>query len=100
MAKPIPIPKRLKELRIEANMSQKELGIRAEIDEFTASARMNQYEKGIHVPDYGMVQRWGKILGVPTCYFYTEDDTMAKSIRALGQLSTKELKKVAATLND
>ena len=41
----IPIAKRLKKSRLNAKLSQKKLGILAGIDEFSSSARMNQYEK-------------------------------------------------------
>ncbi len=40
------IPRRLQEARAEHGLSHKELGIRAGFDEFVASARMNQYERG------------------------------------------------------
>jgi DNA-binding XRE family transcriptional regulator len=45
------VAKRLKEARLLAGISQKKLGIKAGIDEFTASARINQYEKGAHMPN-------------------------------------------------
>jgi len=36
-----PLPKRLKEARLAAGLSQKQLGIAAGIDEFSASPRCN-----------------------------------------------------------
>eukprot|EP01037_Dinobryon_pediforme_P020488 gene20489-biopygen12396 len=36
-----------------------------DIDEFTASARMNQYERGVHEPDFGMVMKFAAVLKVP-----------------------------------
>ena len=47
-----PLPKRLKEARKKIGISQKELGILAGVDEFSASARINQYEKGKHSPSF------------------------------------------------
>jgi transcriptional regulator with XRE-family HTH domain len=47
-----PVAKRLKEARLAAGLSQKSLGIAAGIDEFSANARMNQYETDKHTPDY------------------------------------------------
>lgn len=44
-----PVAKRLKEARLAARLSQKSLGIAAGMDEFSASARMNQYETGKHI---------------------------------------------------
>lgn len=100
MAKEPPISKRLKELRVEAGLSQKKLGILASIDEFSASARVNQYEKSKHVPDYSTLQRFAKILKVPVCYFYAEENDMAEMIRLFGGLAsnnrTKLLKKLLA----
>ena len=83
-----PISKRIKELRLKADLSQKRLGILAGIDEFSASARMNQYEKGKHIPDFTTIARFAKVLKVPACYFYAEDDEMAEMILSFGALSS------------
>ncbi|MCV6022639.1 helix-turn-helix domain-containing protein, partial [Escherichia coli] len=40
-----PLPARLKHARKQANLSQKALGIRIGMDDSSASARMNQYER-------------------------------------------------------
>lgn len=71
------LPHRLKEARLQKGISQQKLGILAGIDEATASARMNQYERGIHVPDFELICRLAKILNVPSCYFYTLEDELA-----------------------
>ena len=98
MAKKLPISKRIKELRLELDLSQKKLGILAGIDEFSASARVNQYEKDKHVPDFSTIQRFAKILKVPACYFYAESDEMALAIKYLGSLSGKVRTKVIDTI--
>lgn len=41
------------------------------------SARMYQYERGKHEPDYSMVERLAEVLGDPECYFYCKDDDVA-----------------------
>lgn len=46
-----------------------EAGIAADIDEFSASARMNQYETGKHIPDLLTLKQISKILKVPIAYF-------------------------------
>ena len=74
------LPHRLKEARLQKGISQQKLGILAGIDEATASARMNQYERGIHVPDFELVCRLAKILGVPSCFFYTLEDELASLV--------------------
>ncbi|HEY0841464.1 helix-turn-helix transcriptional regulator [Methylotenera sp.] len=84
------ITKRLLEARLAAGLSQKRLGIAAGIDEFSASPRINQYERGVHVPDYSTVERLALVLNVPTPYFYTRDDDMAKLILRYGQLDAAE----------
>lgn len=85
-----PIPERLKEARSLSGLSQKELGIRAGIDEFSASPRINHYEKGRHLPDYTMVERMAGVLGVPVPYFYARDDNTAELILLIGRLSDRE----------
>jgi len=74
------VAKRLKEARTRACLSQKQLGIKAGMDEFSASARVNQYERGKHTPDYSTVERIAKVLKVPTPYFYAREDELAKLI--------------------
>jgi len=76
-----PFTKRLKEARKNKGISQKNLGIEAGIDEFSASARMNQYEKGKHTPDFKMSQKLADLLNVPTSYFYEEDDVLASILQ-------------------
>ncbi|MCS5710432.1 helix-turn-helix domain-containing protein [Candidatus Berkiella aquae] len=72
------VAKRLKEARLKAKLSQKKLGIAAGIDEFTSSARMNQYETGKHIPDLLTLKQIAKVLNVPISYFYAEDDLIAE----------------------
>src|SRR5687767_687800 len=79
--------KRLKQARLRAGLSQKKLGIAAGIDEFTASARINQYERDKHMPDFPTAERLAKVLGVPTPYLYAKDDTLAAWILAFDEVS-------------
>jgi len=76
-----PVSKRLREARSEAGLSQKSLGIKAGIDQFSASARMNQYETDKHVPDFGTIKRIAKVLNIPTAYFYCEENELAEQIK-------------------
>ena len=78
--KDYPFGRRLKEARLALGLSQKKLGMLAHIEEFTASARMNQYEKNKHHPDFGTVKRIARVLKVPTAYFYAEEDALAQAI--------------------
>jgi transcriptional regulator with XRE-family HTH domain len=87
-----PIPKRLKEARLAAGLSQKSLGIAAGIDEFSASPRMNQYETGKHIPDYSTLNRIAKVLKVPVAYFYAESNDLAEFIKVFSQ--TRKLDRI------
>ena len=85
-----PISKRLKKIRGFRGLSQKALGIKSGIDEFSASARMNQYETGKHVPDYNTLTRIAKVLKVPVVYFYCDNDSIAELILAWSKLTKSE----------
>lgn len=70
---------RLKQARLAAGLSQKMLGIKAGIDEFTASPRINRYELGIHKPNLLTAKRLAEVLDVPMAFFYTDtDDVLAE----------------------
>jgi transcriptional regulator with XRE-family HTH domain len=81
---------RLKEARVAAGLSQKQLGIQAGLDEFVASPRINRYELGIHKADYQIAQRLADVLNVPTGYFYTEDNALADMMLIFHRLSNKK----------
>ena len=99
MAKPIPndaadplvcpVPRRLKQARLKRNLSQRNLGIAAGIDEASASARMNQYERGKHVPDYATLCRLAVALDAPVPYFYANDDE-AELLLNMASLSNEQ----------
>jgi transcriptional regulator with XRE-family HTH domain len=69
---------RLKQARLRAGLSQEKLGKLAGIDPMSASARMNQYERGKHSPDYQLMCSVAEILNMPVSWFYTEDEEMAR----------------------
>lgn len=87
----------MKAARERLGISQAELGMRAGIDEFCASARINQYERGKHAPDFLTARNLAKALGVPTAYFYTEDDSLAELVVLFGKLRTSERKSLLAS---
>ena len=90
--------KRLREARAALDISQRELGIRAGIDEFVASARINQYERAKHEPDFATAERLADVLGVPTPYLYTRDDALAVLILRLAKLSPEAIQELTASL--
>jgi len=71
------LAKRLKEARLRKGLSQERLGVLAGIDEMSSSARMNQYERGKHVPDWLTVERLAAVLEVPVAFFYATDENEA-----------------------
>ena len=89
---------RLKKAREATGLSQKKLGIAAGIDEFSASARMNQYETGKHIPNYSMLARIGMVLQIPTAYFYTEDNELAELILLYNSIHNTKRQKLVKEL--
>jgi transcriptional regulator with XRE-family HTH domain len=95
--------RRLKEIRTEQRLSQKQLGIQAGLDPFVASTRINRYELGIHKADYLISQRLSEILNIPTAYFYAEDDKLAEIMliyHRTNQKKKNELLKAARKLTE
>lgn len=68
----------------------------AGIDEFSASPRINQYEKGRHTPDYLTVERLAAVLDVPVPFFYARDDRLARLIQVWGRLAEAEIERLLA----
>lgn len=66
----------------------------AGIDEFSSSARINQYEKGKHAPDFTMAKRLADVLNIPTSYLYEQDDGIAGMILLYFQMGADERKKL------
>ncbi|WP_028469418.1 helix-turn-helix transcriptional regulator [Neptunomonas japonica] len=85
-----PLAHRLRSARQVANLTQQQLGIRLGMDPNTASARMNQYEKGKHAPDYQTAKRMADELGVPVAYLYCDDDQLAELICVIAKLKESE----------
>jgi transcriptional regulator with XRE-family HTH domain len=87
------VAKRLGEARMRSGLSQKKLGILAGMDEFAASPRINQYERGKHTPDLGTIERIAKVLGVPSAYFYAVEDDLAEWILAFAEARPAALRR-------
>ena len=78
---------RLKQARLRVGLSQEKLGKLAGIDPMSASARMNQYERGKHSPDYQLMCRVAEILKMPVSWFYTVDEEEARLQEIIYHLS-------------
>lgn len=85
---------RLAQARLRAGLSQIELGRRAGLEPSVASPRINQYEKGLHVPHHETAKRLAKVLGVPTAFLFAEDEQLAKLLLAWAEMTAGERKKL------
>ena len=95
-----PVAARLREARVRKGISQKQLGILAGIDRFSASARINQYERDKHVPDYTTAKRLAENLDVSVSFFYAEDDRLAKLILKFEAMGTNKRSQLLRLLDD
>ena len=86
--------KRLKQARKTAGLSQEKLGIEAGIEPASASARMNQYEKGVHSPGEGTVRQIAEACRLPVAYFYCERDDEAELLALYHKLKKAEQEEV------
>ena len=90
--------KRLKEARRAAGLSQERLGLEVGLDPATASARMNQYERGVHAPNIGTVQEIARVLRLPTAYFFCESDEEARVLKLVYSMSDEQRHEAIALL--
>ncbi|MBT0718619.1 helix-turn-helix transcriptional regulator [Rosenbergiella epipactidis] len=95
-----PLPERLKKARKKSGLSQKKLGIRAGMDEGSASGRMNHYEKGRHLPDVEMLRKLATELSVPVSYFFCEDELSAELVCLFERLDEEEKLRLVSQLKE
>lgn len=83
---------RLAEARKRAGLSQRQLGVLADLDPTVASPRINQYERGKHEPQLKTAKRLAEVLGIPPAFLYTEDDLLAALLLHWNELSLRQKK--------
>lgn len=93
-----PVALRLKQARLQHGISQRNLGIAAGIEASSSSARMNQYERGKHVPDYETLVKLAQVLNVPVAYFYCAADEDAQFMLNYHQLRDNQVHQVRTLL--
>lgn len=71
------VPKRLREAREAAGLSQEKLSELAGIEGVNIRSRISNYEVGRFVPPFDFVCRVAEVLGYPEYYFYTVNDFTA-----------------------
>jgi len=69
---------RLRQARERLGISQETLATSAGIDEFSASARISQYETGKHAPRYEIACRLAEVLAIPVAFLYAQDNATAQ----------------------
>jgi transcriptional regulator with XRE-family HTH domain len=85
---------RLKSVRLSAGLSQEQLGVQAGIEEASASARMNRYEKGTRAAAVEIVRQIAHVLKVPVSYFFSENDDEAELLLAFHRMSAEQRREV------
>lgn len=90
--------KRLKEARLAAGLSQRELGRRIGLPEEVVSSRVTRYERGTSEPDFATAEKLAKELGVPLAYLVADNEVLAEIILAASTLPLADQRKLAAEL--
>lgn len=90
---------RLRQARELAALTQEALAVRAGIDEFTASARISQYETSKHVPRYEIACRLADALTVPVAFLYANDDGTAEMLLRWQRASVPSRREALAALS-
>src|SRR5689334_14115079 len=90
--------KRLRELRLSARLSQRELGRRIGLPEDVVSSRVTRYEKGTSEPDFETAGKLAKELGVPLSYLVADSDLLAELILLLSKMSPGDQRRILASL--
>lgn len=91
---------RLREARKRSGLPQDRLGVAIGLDEGTASARISRYESGVHEPPHETAKMLAEVLGVPTAFFYAENDELAYVVRVWGEMSDDERARLNHFLED
>lgn len=90
--------RRLRATRMEAGLSQRELGRRIGLLEEVVSSRVARYELGTSEPDFETVSRLAKALDVPMAYLLADSEAIADVILAASRLSIEQQREVATAL--
>ena len=90
--------RRLRQLRLAAGLSQRELGRRIGLLEEVVSSRVTRYELGTSEPDFETAAKLARELGVPLAYLLADDETLAEIILAVSKLPAAEQRKLASEL--
>lgn len=84
------VPKRLKEAREAAGLSQEKLAQLVDIETVNSRSRISNYESGRFTPPFEFILNVSRLLNYPSGYFYTIDDDFASFILAEYKGETSE----------
>lgn len=91
-------PRRLKEARLAAGLTQEALGLKAKLSIEVAKTRVNRYERGSSEPSEATAKDLADALAIPLAALYAETPAMAQIIEAAAQLPARDQKKLAEEL--
>ncbi|ECC9895547.1 helix-turn-helix transcriptional regulator [Klebsiella quasipneumoniae] len=101
------VPKRLKEAREAAGISQEKLAQLVDLETVNSRSKISNYEAGRFAPSFEFVCRVAKALGYPEYYFYTVSDATAQILLQqhregfpLQESIAGEVQKMAEQLDD
>jgi transcriptional regulator with XRE-family HTH domain len=92
-------PRRLKQARLVAGLSQRELGIAAGIDPSVSSTPVNRYELGVRKVDYQIAGQLAQVLAIPAAYLYCDDEALAPMLLAFQKASPSVRRQVQGMLH-
>jgi transcriptional regulator with XRE-family HTH domain len=81
-------------------ISQEALATGAGIDEFSASARISQYETGKHAPRYEIACKLAEVLSISVSFLYANDEATAQMLLAWQGASKVAREQALRTLGD
>lgn len=90
--------RRLEQARLSLGLTQAQLGVLAGMEVEVASPRINQYERGVHVPRSPMAKQLAQALGIPPAFLYTEDELLAKVLLRWPSLTQKKKRELVKAL--
>ncbi|EAW9895433.1 MULTISPECIES: helix-turn-helix domain-containing protein [Enterobacteriaceae] len=92
------VPKRLKEAREAAGLSQEKLAQLVDIETVNSRSRISNYESGRFTPPFDFIVNVARVLDYPEGYFYTLDDDFAIFILSAhkGDTAHQLMKKTSA----
>jgi len=82
--------RRLREVRTIRKLSQRALGIAADLDPFVASTRINRYEQAVAWPNLSMVLKLAETLKVPAPLLFADDEDVAELLWRWANASRKD----------